>query len=73
MEISKEWSAFSVNELSRAIELLVLPEWLNDPQVMVAILKACDYRPVDVRHQLKTGEQLNNGPRLSWSSIARSK
>lgn len=61
-----EFTELTADQLRRAIELMVAPEWLNDPAVMIAILKACDFTQEDVSDQLDSGQQLNAGSRLVW-------
>ena len=65
--MSSAWKNLSDEKLARAIELLVLPEWLNERRTMIAILESQDFRPVDAIHQLRENESLNEGPTLSWS------
>lgn len=62
----EKFSNLSINELKRGVELLVAPEDLRDRRVLVAILKALEFSPEDVKTQIKLGEQLNAGPALRF-------
>lgn len=57
---------FDADELARAIELMVAPEDLVQPEVMAAILKELGYTPEEVENQLESGEKLDDGPALVW-------
>lgn len=58
---------FTPEELAHAIELMVAPEDLAQPEVMIAILKALSYTPEQVAEQLASGEKLDDGPALVWA------
>lgn len=60
------FSEFTVEQLARAIELMVSPDDLRQPEVMAAILKSLSYTPEEVSAQLKSGEKLEDGPMLVW-------
>jgi hypothetical protein len=62
----EKFGNLSINELKRGVELLVAPEDLRDRRVLVAILKALEFSPEDVKTQIKLGEQLNAGPALRF-------
>lgn len=57
----------TLEELKRGVELLVSPEELCEREVLIGILKALEFEPQDVKHQIGTGTPLNAGPVLSLS------
>ena len=61
-----KYADFTTEQLARAIELMVSPDDLGQPEVMAAILKSLDYSPEEVAAQLKSGEKLDAGPALVW-------
>lgn len=62
----EKFSNLTINELKRGVELLVSPEDLRDRRVLVAILKALEFSPGDVKTQIQLGEALNAGPSLRF-------
>lgn len=62
----EKFNNLTINELKRGVELLVAPEDLRDRRVLVAILKALEFSPADVKTQIKLGEALNAGPSLRF-------
>ena len=69
MKQKKQYTDFSAEELAHAIELLVAPEDLKHPDVMIAVLQALSYTPEEVAEQLASGEQLDAGPAVLFSAI----
>lgn len=67
MNADVSFSAFSCQELARAIELLVAPEQLMSREVMSAIIASLGFTPVEVREQLTENVPLNDGPMIRWS------
>lgn len=65
--MEKSFEMFSDNELARAIELMISPSDLMSRPAMIGLLRSADFTPDEVREQLCSNEQLNDGPRVSWS------
>lgn len=62
---ASEWESLTDEELRRAAELLVRPEWLRERPVLVAVLETLDFNAQDAKEQLQKSEPLNDGPMLS--------
>ena len=56
------WDRFTDTELVRAVELMVSPSDLAIRDAALAVLKAFDYTPSEVREQLASGQYFNDGP-----------
>lgn len=66
MRKERNFELFSDEELAHAIELMIPPEELRSRSIMIALLKAAEFSAKEVREQICDGEQLFDGPSLSW-------
>lgn len=62
---ANSYEELSVEQLKRGVELMVQPSELCERDVLIAILKALEFKPQDVIYQIKSGEVLHAGPMLS--------
>ena len=62
---ASEWESLTDEEMRRAADLLVRPEWLRERAVLAAILEALDYNAEDAREVLASGQPLHDGPQLA--------
>ncbi len=60
--IEAMWNHFTDAELVRAVELMIAPSDLAIRGAALAVLKAFDYTPSEVREQLASGQYFNDGP-----------
>ena len=60
-----DYTEFSNQDLAKAISLIVRPEQLSDRAVMIAVLRALEISPKDVREAVEFGEPAFEGAHIS--------
>lgn len=60
-----DYTEISTEDLAKAITLLVRPEQLSDRGVMIAVLRALEISPKDVRDVVECGEPAFEGAHIS--------